>query len=187
MKFKQRDSLLCHKLTINTVYYEISRVKQISNSIKCFTTLRLPYNFRLFSLKRRSSTKQMFAGLTEGTHFMEGRCRRTTSTAWTGFVLTGLSRSIGAGAPRPVKTSCSMCQLTNDTNLIVTLNGRSFPPSPGRVTSRSTWGRTTKGSHLSTLQSEGIYHFSIFWILKSLNTSVGQLLPSGVWEGLSSI
>lgn len=39
---------------------------------------------------------------------------------------------------RPVSTSWSMCQLTKDTNLMETLKGRSFPPSPGRVTSRST-------------------------------------------------
>lgn len=69
---------------------------------------------------------------------MEGRWRRTTSTACTGLVLIGFSRSTGSDMTRPVRTSCSMCQLTNDTNLMVTLNGRSFPPSPGRVTSRST-------------------------------------------------
>lgn len=39
---------------------------------------------------------------------------------------------------RPVSTSWSMCQLTKETNLMETLKGRSFPPSPGRVTSRST-------------------------------------------------
>lgn len=70
---------------------------------------------------------------------MEGRWRRTTSTAWTGLVLIGFSRSTGSDMAHPVRTSCSMCQLTNDTNLMVTLKGRSFPPSPGRVTSRSTW------------------------------------------------
>lgn len=71
-------------------------------------------------------------------HFMDGRCRRTTSTAWTGLVLMGLSSSSGSGMLRPVSTSWSMCQLTRDTNLMETLKGRSFPPSPGRVTSRST-------------------------------------------------
>lgn len=70
---------------------------------------------------------------------MEGRWRRTTSTACTGLVLIGFSRSTGSDMTRPVRTSCNMCQLTNDTNLMVTLNGRSFPPSPGRVTSRSTY------------------------------------------------
>lgn len=69
---------------------------------------------------------------------MEGRWRRTTSTAWTGLVLIGLSSSRGSGILRPVSTSCNKCQLTKDTNLIVTLNGRSLPPSPGSVTSRST-------------------------------------------------
>lgn len=78
------------------------------------------------------------------THFMEGRCRSTTSTAWTGLVLMGLSSSRGSGMLRPVSTSWSMCQLTRDTNLMETLKGRSFPPSPGRVTSRSTWRGTTK-------------------------------------------
>lgn len=75
---------------------------------------------------------------------MEGRCRRTTSTAWTGLVLIGLSSSSGSGMLRPVRTSCSMCQLTNDTNRMETLNGRSLPPSPGRVTSRSTCSRTER-------------------------------------------
>lgn len=85
---------------------------------------------------------------------MEGRCRSTTSTACTGLVLIGLSSSRGSGMLRPVSTSWSMCQLTKDTNLMDTLKGRSFPPSPGRVTSRSTfgekerkkrgWERTTK-------------------------------------------
>lgn len=70
---------------------------------------------------------------------MEGRCRSTTSTACTGLVLMGLSSSRGSGMLRPVSTSCSMCQLTRDTNLMETLKGRSLPPSPGRVTSRSTW------------------------------------------------
>lgn len=87
----------------------------------------------------------------EKTHFMEGRCRRTTSTAWTGLVLIGFSRSTGSATARPVNTSCSMCQLTNDTNLMVTLKGRSFPPSPGRVTSRSTW-RGKQGLMLPTHQ-----------------------------------
>lgn len=72
------------------------------------------------------------------THFMEGRCRSTTSTAWTGLVLIGLSNSSGSGKVRPVSTSCSRCQLTRETNLIDTLKGRSFPPSPGKVTSKST-------------------------------------------------
>lgn len=75
---------------------------------------------------------------------MEGRCRSTTSTAWTGLVLMGLSSSRGSGMLRPVSTSWSMCQLTRDTNLMETLKGRSFPPSPGRVTSRSTWGGKRK-------------------------------------------
>ena len=69
---------------------------------------------------------------------MEGRCRSTTSTAWTGLVLIGLSNSSGSGKVRPVSTSCSRCQLTRETNLIDTLKGRSFPPSPGKVTSKST-------------------------------------------------
>lgn len=73
-------------------------------------------------------------------HFIEGRCRSTTSTACTGLVLIGLSSSRGSGMLRPVSTSWSMCQLTKDTNLMETLKGRSFPPSPGRVTSRSTCG-----------------------------------------------
>lgn len=73
-------------------------------------------------------------------HFIEGRCRSTTSTACTGLVLIGLSSSRGSGMLRPVSTSWSMCQLTRDTNLMETLKGRSFPPSPGRVTSRSTFG-----------------------------------------------
>ena len=72
------------------------------------------------------------------THFMEGRCRSTTSTAWTGLVLIGLSNSSGSGKVRPVSTSWSRCQLTRETNLIDTLKGRSFPPSPGKVTSKST-------------------------------------------------
>lgn len=73
------------------------------------------------------------------TYFMEGRCRSTTSTAWTGLVLIGLSSSRGSGKVLPVKTSCSKCQLTRETNFIDTLKGRSFPPSPGSVTSKSTW------------------------------------------------
>lgn len=81
---------------------------------------------------------------TTATHFMEGRCRSTTSTAWTGLVLMGLSSSRGSGMLRPVRTSWSMCQLTRDTNLMETLKGRSFPPSPGRVTSRSTWKKKIK-------------------------------------------
>ncbi|TNN78460.1 hypothetical protein EYF80_011243 [Liparis tanakae] len=65
---------------------------------------------------------------------MEGRCRSTTSTACTGLVLMGLSSSRGSGMQRPVSTSWSMCQLTRDTNFMDTLKGRSFPPSPGRLT-----------------------------------------------------
>lgn len=79
------------------------------------------------------------------TYFIEGRCRSTTSTAWTGLVLMGLSSSRGSGMLRPVRTSWSMCQLTNDTNLMDTLKGRSLPPSPGRVTSRSTCSRWRAG------------------------------------------
>lgn len=78
------------------------------------------------------------------THFMEGRWRRTTSTAWTGLVLIGLSSSRGSGILRPVSTSCNRCQLTRDTNLIVTLKGLSLPPSPGSVTSRSTCRHITR-------------------------------------------
>lgn len=81
------------------------------------------------------------------TYFMEGRCRSTTSTACTGLVLMGLSSSRGSGMLRPVRTSWSMCQLTNDTNLMDTLKGRSLPPSPGRVTSRSTCSRQRAGKN----------------------------------------
>lgn len=77
---------------------------------------------------------------------MEGRCRSTTSTAWTGLVLIGLSSSRGSGKVLPVKTSCSKCQLTRETNFIDTLKGRSFPPSPGNVTSKSTWVSKKKNS-----------------------------------------
>lgn len=87
----------------------------------------------LQNLKRKKKKKKA-----RGTHFMEGRCRSTTSTAWTGLVLIGLSNSRGSGKVRPVSTSWSRCQLTRETNLIDTLKGRSFPPSPGKVTSKST-------------------------------------------------
>lgn len=86
---------------------------------------------------------------------MEGRCRSTTSTAWTGLVLIGLSSSRGSGKVLPVKTSCSKCQLTRETNFIDTLKGRSFPPSPGSVTSKSTWAGEKERSkkHLFNLES----------------------------------
>lgn len=89
---------------------------------------------------------------------MEGRCRSTTSTACTGLVLMGLSSSRGSGMLRPVSTSWSMCQLTRDTNLMETLNGRSFPPSPGSVTSRSTWGGGQKESRRTRQDKRRLAH-----------------------------
>lgn len=54
----------------------------------------------------------------------------TTSKAWT--------VSNGTLGSRPASASCSACRLTQDTHLIDTLKLRSLP-SPGMVTSSSTW------------------------------------------------
>lgn len=57
----------------------------------------------------------------------------TTSRAWI--------VSKGTLGSRPESASCNACKLTQDTHLMDTLKMRSFP-SPGSVTSSSTWEGT---------------------------------------------
>lgn len=118
-----------HMFSLFTYFAKSTRISFFAlGRVICFLFLRTAQNLKILP-----------------TYFMEGRCRSTTSTAWTGLVLMGLSSSRGSGMLRPVRTSWSMCQLTNDTNLMDTLKGRSLPPSPGRVTSRSTCSRRRAG------------------------------------------
>lgn len=71
-----------------------------------------------------------------GPHLMDGKCLMTTSRAWI--------VSKGTLGSRPESASCNACKLTQDTHLMDTLKMRSFP-SPGSVTSSSTWGPRAHG------------------------------------------
>ena len=73
---------------------------------------------------------------------MDGRCLMTTSRAWI--------VSKGTLGSRPESASCNACKLTQDTHLMDTLKMRSFP-SPGSVTSSSTWEGTRAHGYSSFL------------------------------------
>ena len=83
--------------------------------------------------------------LVDGPHLMDGKCLITTSRAWI--------VSKGTLGSRPESASCNACKLTQDTHLMDTLKMRSFP-SPGNVTSSSTWeGIQSTVTHASLLRS----------------------------------
>lgn len=133
------------------------KCNKYNNNQQTKTKVRGPcITIKIYYLSYKCRRVRVTSWCLSETHFMEGRWRSTTSTAWTGLVLIGLSSSSGSGILRPVSTSCNRCQLTRDTNLILTLKGRSLPPSPGSVTSRSTCGHTTRSSatiHHANLQN----------------------------------
>lgn len=81
---------------------------------------------------------------------MDGRCLMTTSRAWI--------VSKGTLGSRPESASCNACKLTQDTHLMDTLKMRSFP-SPGSVTSSSTWEGTQAHGYLCFLRKlVGSFH-----------------------------
>lgn len=87
---------------------------------------------------------------TGGPHLMDGRCLMTTSRAWI--------VSKGTLGSRPESASCNACKLTQDTHLMDTLKMRSFP-SPGSVTSSSTWEGTRAHGYSRILRKPvGSFH-----------------------------
>lgn len=116
--------------------------------------------WKVITVRKRNKCSLCRGTGDEGWYLMEGRCRVMTSRAWT--------ESSGTSLRWPERASSSIWRLTTEIHCSDTLNVWSFP-SPGRVTSRSTWRwqNGTKDSRESQKVEKEINHVWKDWRKKT--------------------